>query len=77
MKIAPQRGEGEKREECKFQNKAHRTFAFDIINSSTPVYASMGQRQKQHHSKCLLGYSAKAEYAYHTVPAARRFLEDF
>ena len=36
LKIAPQKGEGEKREECKFQNKPPRTFF--IRNNSTPVH---------------------------------------
>ena len=35
MKFVLQMGEGEKREECKFQNKAHRTFVSK--NSFTPV----------------------------------------
>ena len=38
LKFALQRGDGEKREECKFQNKTHRTF--DLRNTLNPVYSA-------------------------------------
>ena len=43
LKFAFQRGEGEKREGCKFQNKAHRTFHPRI--NSTPVQYPYGLRR--------------------------------
>ena len=53
LKVAPQRGEGEKRRECKFPKIAHRTF--DPINSWPPVHAFS-------RCKCYLRIAMKSKY---------------